>query len=97
MFPSPAGTVTGIANATAVAMGQEFACAVMGDGTVQCWGTDTANLWNTVPASVDGGGCFSGPCSSTPIPVGGVGGATALAAGGFACVIISGRVECWDQ
>jgi Regulator of chromosome condensation (RCC1) repeat len=75
--------------ATAIAVGEEFACALLGDHTVDCWGEGTGQ--------VDGG-----PMSSpSPVPVEGLTGVTAIAAGrgsNFACALLDdGSVKCWGD
>ncbi|MCL2447837.1 MAG: RCC1 repeat-containing protein, partial [Polyangiaceae bacterium] len=82
--------VTGITNAKAVAAGGDFACALLADGTVQCWG----QLVNTAPNAT--------PVEQTPMPVPGVANATAIAVStagnGFACALLqSGAVKCWGD
>jgi hypothetical protein len=87
--------LTGIAGATGIAVSDKFACALLSNGTVQCWGS--GDIWNTTPAPTDAGNCNVPPCSATPIQVGGVTSATAISAGGFACALVSGRAQCWGQ
>ena len=54
----PIVTVSGIHNATAVSAGDEHTCALLIDGTVQCWGAvlgRTSNLAvNLVPTTISG-------------------------------------------
>lgn len=52
-------TVLGITNAIAVAAGDTYSCAVLSDGTVQCWGTgylgnSSAQTRSLVPVTVSG-------------------------------------------
>jgi alpha-tubulin suppressor-like RCC1 family protein len=87
--------VAGLSGVTQIAGGDSFVCALLADGTVECWG-DNGNheLGN---ASVTGScqGQFN-VCSSSPVKVSGVSGATAIAAGGYhACAIQGGGVVCW--
>ncbi len=74
--------------ATAIAQGNDFACALRVDGTVTCWGANggEGRLGDTTDLS-----------SSTPTLVKDVADAVALAAGdAHACVVRkSGAVSCW--
>ena len=62
--PSPV-TVAGVSGATAVAAGDQFACALLAGGTVDCWGDNTtgplpvAGLSNVTAISAGNGG----PCA----------------------------------
>jgi alpha-tubulin suppressor-like RCC1 family protein len=49
--------VTGLAGVAAISGGYQFACAVLGGGTVQCWGQDSA------------GQLGNGSMTSSPTPV----------------------------
>jgi alpha-tubulin suppressor-like RCC1 family protein len=91
--------VTGLTGVTAVATSSnQFACAVLTGGTVDCWGNDPAL------ASGNNGTTIM---SSTPIAVAGLTGVTAISAGaapvdvgndGFACALLAGgTVECWGD
>lgn len=72
--------------ATAVASGNGFSCALRADGTVTCWGYNNGRL-----------GAGTDISSSTPVLVKDVGDAIAIAAGGStACALRkSGAVACW--
>jgi alpha-tubulin suppressor-like RCC1 family protein len=64
-------------------------CALMGDGTVQCWGFDQdGELGDGVLTS-----------RSTPAPVYGVANATQISAGDYhTCALIAdGSVYCWGD
>jgi alpha-tubulin suppressor-like RCC1 family protein len=77
--------VTGLTGATAVALAFNSGCAVIADGTVQCWGIDTSNQ-------------LAGSSSSlTPVTVMGLGDAVAIAAGeyGYCALRSGGTVSCW--
>ena len=79
--------VTGLAHATAIAAGENHACAVVSDGSVACWGG------NEVGQLGDG----TQVDRSTPVVVSGIHGATDVAAGtGFSCATVrGGAVRCW--
>jgi Regulator of chromosome condensation (RCC1) repeat len=92
--------VSGITNATAVAVGEESTCALLSNGQADCWG------WNVYGQLGDGTSvgpesCNMGielyPCSTTPVQVRGLTNATAVAAGSEdACAVLSGgQVDCW--
>jgi alpha-tubulin suppressor-like RCC1 family protein len=89
-------TVSGISTAIAISAGNEHTCAVLSDGTVQCWGENNAgqlgNGTNTGPQT-----CNSIPCSTTPVTVSGISTATAITAGyGHTCALLmGGTVQCW--
>ena len=86
--------VVGITNATAVAAHGPTVCALLADGTVECWGDNR-----------DGGlgiGTFTGPqrcsigaCSTKPVKVPGIDHAVGIVAG--CAVLSSGEVECWGD
>jgi GH25 family lysozyme M1 (1,4-beta-N-acetylmuramidase)/alpha-tubulin suppressor-like RCC1 family protein len=81
--------------AVRVASGDSFACALLGIGTVQCWGSNELGELGT--------GLFSTPLAeegppSPPVTVEGLGPGidTVLAAGNHACVVkADGRILCW--
>jgi alpha-tubulin suppressor-like RCC1 family protein len=78
-----------ITNATAISAGVTNTCALLGNGTVSCWGPNShAELGNG--STTD---------SATPVPVTGVAGATAIAIGGsHACAVVAnGEVMCWGD
>ena len=88
-----------LANATAIAVGALDTCALLGGGTVECWGDNVSGEL--------GNGMRTGPeicalgvaCSKKPVAVYGLTGATAIAAGGAsACAVVGGTtVECWGD
>jgi alpha-tubulin suppressor-like RCC1 family protein len=91
--------VPGLSGVTAIAAGAA-ACALLGDGSVMCWGD---NRYGEL-----GDGTLKGPelcagaaCSTTPVAVTGLAGATAIALGGSstsACAILAdGTVKCWGS
>jgi alpha-tubulin suppressor-like RCC1 family protein len=83
--------------ATAIAA-QAFAnCALLSDGTVQCWGRNDGGQLG-IGTETGPQTCGSVACSSTAVAVKGLAGpVTAIAAGGDnACAILSGgTVQCW--
>jgi alpha-tubulin suppressor-like RCC1 family protein len=95
----PAG-VAKLTNPIALGAGEDFACAVISGGRVECWGrNDSGEL---------GDGTEEGPeecplptptkpCSRTPVRVGGITNATAVVAGvGFACALLETHsIDCW--
>jgi alpha-tubulin suppressor-like RCC1 family protein len=94
--------VSNITTALAIASGNAHTCAVLTDGRVWCWGD------NSVGQLGDGGGTeinSSGEIvpvlkqSSTPVQVGGISDATAIATGhDHACARLSnGTVKCWGD
>ncbi len=89
--PAPV-SVTGLSNGVqALALGGQFACALLTDGSVECWGNDNMGQCgdNTDLTTSNG--------RATPVPVSGLtSGVTAIAAGSnHACAIVNGGVECW--
>jgi alpha-tubulin suppressor-like RCC1 family protein len=99
-------TVSGLTGATAIAAGQNFTCAIVSGGSVKCWGDNgSGELGNGQATNTAGAGsettgpeeCDNAACSTTPVAVLDVTGATALAAGdGVACALASaGKVYCW--
>jgi alpha-tubulin suppressor-like RCC1 family protein len=86
--------VTGLSNATAIALGQLHACALRSDQTVVCWGDDGNDELGSTPMSCDAN---NDSCSPSPVPATGVAGVTALASGNLlTCVLAAGNVtQCW--
>ncbi len=80
--------VSGITNAVAVTAGGYFACALLGDGGVQCWGSGVLGDGSTTQSAV-------------PVKVSSVSTATAVAAASAAyetCALLSdGTVQCWGE
>jgi len=81
--PSGPSTVLGIEGATAIAADGATTCALLGDGTVRCWGWgEGGELGNGAAAN-----------SSTPVEVSGLNDAVALAPG--CSLSAGGAVRCW--
>jgi len=81
--------VSGITGAAAVTTGADHACALLGDGTLRCWGkNDTGQL---------GDGTFTS--SATPVTVAGIAGVAAVSGGGVhTCALLrDGTVQCWGE
>ena len=94
--------VKGVHDAVSLAAGPVDACAVIRSGAVYCWGAATAGALGD--ASANGAGVCSvaaqaAQCSSSPVPVFGLGDATAVSVGSLgACALVhGGRVVCWGN
>ncbi len=74
---------------TAIAVGGIHNCALLNNGTVKCWGTNSAGEL--------GDGTYTS--HNMPVTVVGLNNVKAIAAGGeFTCALISsGEVKCWGQ
>jgi alpha-tubulin suppressor-like RCC1 family protein len=85
------GVPDGLTGVVAVAKGVLFACALLVDTTVQCWGS---NDWSQL--GVDR---VTLQHSDAPLTVPGLSGVTAITAGGwFACALLAdASVWCWGQ
>jgi alpha-tubulin suppressor-like RCC1 family protein len=80
-------TVTGITNATAIAVGSYYACALLADGTVACWGdNEDGTLGNGTSVN-----------SNVPVAVHGLSNVVAISTGvEHACALLGdGTVKCW--
>ena len=91
---------TSLTGVTAVSTGVRAACALLTNGTVDCWG------WNEFGQLGDGtktgpDTCGGDACSAVPVAVTGLTGVTAISvseAGEGACALLSaGTVECWGM
>jgi alpha-tubulin suppressor-like RCC1 family protein len=93
--------VSGLTGVTAIAAGAAHTCALLTNGTVQCWGLNTfgelGDGMSTGPQTCTAGGTYG--CSSVPVAVSGLTGVTAITAGhGHTCALLSGgTVECWGD
>jgi len=87
--PTPT-TVSGLGGATAIALGFDHSCALLSNGSVQCWG---ANNYG----QLGNGTGVSG--SSVPVAVSSLSGAVAVAAGSsHTCALLSdGSIACWGM
>ena len=79
--------VSGMTTATAVATGRNHSCAIVGSGSVQCWGADIFGQL----------GNGSSPSSTTPVAVVNISTAKTINAGSnHTCVVLdTGGVQCW--
>ncbi len=89
-FRTTPGLVGSLTNVRALAAGNEHTCALLGDGTVSCWGK---NDFGQVGDGTAGSSAFR----ASPAKVIGVARATAVSAGGYtSCALIEGgAVRCW--
>jgi alpha-tubulin suppressor-like RCC1 family protein len=87
--PAPVSPLS--AAPTTVAAGDGHACALLSDGTVECWGDNTWGQLGTDPNATSN--------TLTPVAVAGLKNVIALAAGAVhTCALISGgTVECWGS
>ena len=89
--------VSGITNATQIAVGDQGACVRLSGGHVDCWGANylgqLGDGTSTGPDSCNGGSA----CSTIPLQVSAITNATQVArSGGDACALLStGLVDCW--
>jgi len=93
--PSPVA-VSGLTGAVAVASGYGHACALLGDGTMRCWGENVeGQLGNGTTANPSTGP----PGSSVPVAVSGIAGAASITTGAYhTCVLLGdGTVRCWGR
>lgn len=88
--------VPGLTGAIAVAAGDDFACALLSGGTIQCWGNSSLGELGNATAKNN---CEHPTCTSPPVTVTGITDATAIAAGdSSACALLpGGAVWCWGR
>src|SRR2546427_7389 len=90
-----AGAFTG---AVTVVTGGYHTCALLGDGTMWCWGR---NAQGQLGDGTAGTGCAqtTGLCSPIPVRVGGITSPLAITAGGYhTCALLGdGTVWCWGR
>jgi alpha-tubulin suppressor-like RCC1 family protein len=95
--------VPGLTNVTAISAGYSHTCALLSDGTVQCWGDNGVGqlgLGSTSgPDACNSYSCSGCGCATTPVAVPGLTNAIAIAAGTFdtCAIIVGGTVECWGD
>ena len=84
-------SVLGISTAIAVTAGSSHTCALLSDGTMKCWGSNTYGEL--------GDGTTSSTGIPTPVFVSGISTAVAIANGGYhSCAVLSdGVVKCWGH
>jgi alpha-tubulin suppressor-like RCC1 family protein len=72
---------------TALSVGTNYACALLADETVDCWGSnDVGQLGNGTETAY------------VPTPVPGLAGVTAISAGPIsACAVAEGAIQCWGS
>lgn len=88
--------VSGLANAVALASGRSHSCALLGDGTVKCWGLNASGELG-VPSSGPGK-CDGSSCAQTAIPVPGLTNVTKLVTGSaFTCALVGTAARCWGS
>ena len=88
----PPAAVAGVSSAKSISVGYHDACAVMDDGTVQCWGFNyDGELGNGTTTTTAPYG------SPTPVTVTGLTSAKAVSVGDyFSCALLAdGTVKCW--
>jgi alpha-tubulin suppressor-like RCC1 family protein len=86
----PAASVAGLSGTvTALTAGARHTCALISDGTVQCWGNNASGQLG------DGQAC--GTSCQTPVTVSGLSGVTAISAfADHTCAVVAGGgVRCW--
>jgi alpha-tubulin suppressor-like RCC1 family protein len=95
------GSVTGLAQVTAIAAGEEHSLALLGNGTVVAWGSNFEGALGdgttSGPETCERFAGGRGPCSKTPIPVAGLKEATAISAGlaDSLALLANGTVMAW--
>lgn len=94
--------VSGISNAIHVSSGGAYACAILSDNTIKCWGSNGRGQLgvgtNTGP-EICGRFASSHACSSVPVSVAGINNATIISTGLYhSCVVLSDRTaKCWGE
>jgi alpha-tubulin suppressor-like RCC1 family protein len=82
--------VAGLTNIVGIAVGAKHSCALLGDGTVRCWGDNAyGKLGSTTTAAT----------SLVPLTVSGLSTVVSVAAGtDFTCALLQdGTVRCWGR
>jgi hypothetical protein len=80
--------VSGITSATVVAAGSHHTCALLSNGSIQCWGCNESGQLGNGTITEDG---------TLPVAVSGITDATAIVAGGnYSCDVSGGgSIQCW--
>jgi alpha-tubulin suppressor-like RCC1 family protein len=103
--PAPA-RIPGVRDATAIAAGDGFACALLRSSDLVCWGRNDRQQLGHLPGTMAGDETCPGddvtgtPCSLAPTPVRIRGAVVQVATGaGFACAVTqpTGQVYCWGD
>ena len=83
------GTTSVKLKATAITAGSNDSCALLSDGTIQCWGNNQLGKLGNGTSST----------SSVPVTVTGVTSAMAVSAGSYhtCAVLTGGTVRCWGD
>lgn len=86
--------VAGLGGVVAVSAGASFACALLLDQTVECWGDDISGQLGSIPPTM-----FPEPVRPTAAPVPGLQHVTAVAAGRVtgSAAISDGTLESWGD
>src|SRR2546426_691613 len=97
--PTALAAGAGTTGAVAVAARGYHSCALLGDGTVWCWGRNSDGQLGVTPS---GSQCPTTPgffCSSTPVRATGITSAAAVIAGGYhTCALFGdGTAQCWGR
>jgi alpha-tubulin suppressor-like RCC1 family protein len=95
-------SVSGLSGVTAIAAGGWHSLALLSDGTVMAWGDNESGELGDGLGGPAGGPekCESNACSTVPVPVSGLTGVTAIAAGednSSLAVLSSGGVSAWGE
>jgi alpha-tubulin suppressor-like RCC1 family protein len=95
-FSSTPVAVSGITEATQVATGYDHTCALLASGSVDCWG-EAIYFGNGDPTGSKMETCSGQPCSTKPVSVTGITGATQIDSQyEETCVVLkAGGIECW--
>jgi alpha-tubulin suppressor-like RCC1 family protein len=95
--PSPV-LVANISNATAIGSGDFHSCAVLADGTAQCWGFNGDGELG-IGSTTGPNNSVNGACSFLPVTVVNLpAGATAITGGSEdTCALTGTTVECWGN
>ena len=94
--------VSGITDATQITNSGTNTCALLSNGSVDCWGFNQSGQLGdgttTGPETCMGGGGDAG-CSTTPVTVSAITNATQISTGEYGtCALLSGgRVDCWGD